>query len=698
MTERDQPGGEGGTRRVSLRANRTILLVLSAYLVMATAYSIATPIGEAPDETTHLEYVIYLRRHGRLPVIPEPPAIWPQQAKHPPLYYLSGGALTYWADFTTLGFLPNPHFSYNLEHAPVATAFVHFDHERFPYTEAEGFLAARVIRLVGLLSGLVVVWATFQLGRLVWPSEPQVAWGSAAVVAFVPGFLFFSGIYNNDNMASAWTALALLGSTRVVLGCTRRRDFVWLGVVLGLGLMTKLTTIAAVGVAGLSVLIHAYRTRSWRVLPRAAAEIGVPVVAITGWWFVRNMRLYGVTDPLAMKRWSATIYGLARKVPLREELGAYFWVQLTTFWGRFGWATIPLPEEVYWSLLVLMTLSGLGLVVLTLRWRRITAESRWGLAFVGLAVALMYASVFQLAFSVNLVVAHGRLVYIALSGLGVLFVAGLSRLFPRPARGWAILAVVSSMLVLSVVGLFGYVIPAYRRPEPLTSDQIAAISHRADVEFDERFRLVGYDVSAERVTAGRPVTVTLYWGALPASWDPFPPPSEGHLVFVHAVDATGEVVGRLDTIPFRGVLPAVGWPPGLVFREEYVVPISADAIPGRAALLVGLYQSEAPMTRLVARRNGADLGDAFRIEPLVIRPVEPVVAELDPANVRGDTFVEGGSGDEEAAVRLLGYGLVTDDGGWLLTLYWQPATDLGDGLHRLRTPHLVPTGAPVDHR
>ena len=62
-----------------------LTLVLVAYAALALASNLLTPVGESPDEPTHLEYVAYLQEHGRPPVLPPASEVGLQQAKHPPL-------------------------------------------------------------------------------------------------------------------------------------------------------------------------------------------------------------------------------------------------------------------------------------------------------------------------------------------------------------------------------------------------------------------------------------------------------------------------------------------------------------------------------------------------------------------------------------------------------------------------------------
>jgi hypothetical protein len=633
-------GDNGHARHAAsfLARHWPLLVILATFVALALAYSLATPVGESPDEPTHVEYVLYLLREHSLPVLPiEEEGL--AQAKHPPLYYMAAAAVSAWADMSSLGFVANPHFTFNMEAPGSPSAFVHYPFENYPYQGGEGFLAVRLMRLISLLCGVVVVAATYALGRTVWPERRYLQWGPAAAVAFLPGFLFMSGVVNNDTMANAFSALVLLGATRVALGHASRRDLFLLGLALGLGLLSKLTMIAAVAVAGMGVLIHAYRARDARWLLTAAGWVGGPVVATFGLWVVRNMVTYGPADPLGWGRWQAKIPQMARSIPLSSEIQAYFWTQLTTFWGRFGWATISLPGAVYRVLLLVMGLALLGLIVLVAAdWRRLEPDTRWALALVGTSVILLYASVFRLAFTFNLVVAHGRYVYIALAGLGLLFVTGLTRWLPRSWRPAGALVIAAALLALSLVSLTKYIVPAFAAPAPVAPEELEHIQHPTDAVFGGKLSLVGYDLSAERIDPGRTITATLYWSATDANFEPFPPSPAGHTAFAHLVDSSGEVVARVDEDPFGGSFPTGAWQPGLVWRMQHVLHTSPDAAPGEAKLLVGWHIVDQPFNRLPVMVDGEIVGDSLPLGPIVIRQAQLAPQATEGGEARGDRF------------------------------------------------------------
>ncbi|MFN2115310.1 MAG: glycosyltransferase family 39 protein, partial [Anaerolineae bacterium] len=534
------------------RRHFPLVLIIVAYVIVALGFNLVVPVGESPDEPTHLEYVYYLRQNRALPHLSLPGGTGITQGGHPPLYYLLGAALTFWAPAESPERVTNPHFTFNMETMQAPNAFVHVREAPFPYSGQPEVLAVHVARLISLLAGVVTIISAYLIGRTVLPSRPYVAWGAAALVAFLPGYVFFGGVFNNDTLAIAFAALALLGAVRVAVGKDSPRDLLILGTILGLGLMTKMTTVWLVGIAGLGVLAAAWRARDWRVLGRAMLYVGVPVAILSGWWIVRNMRLYGVDDPMAWRMFLAAGPDLLRDIPLRDELGAYFRLQYMSFWGSFGWTTIRLPEPVYSALAVIPILGVAGLAILVARRDRLVAENRWGLVLLGIAVVVGYLSAFRLALVFNMVAAHGRYLYPALAPMAVLAAVGLGEPFPESWRRWVLAFVALSLLVLTVASLVWLVRPAFALPAVVTPEDAPQIEHRLDVVFDDRIRLLGYDLSTDRVSAGQPLTVTLYWQATDANWEPFPAVTAAEIGFAHLVDAEGEVVAGVDVAPFGG--------------------------------------------------------------------------------------------------------------------------------------------------
>ncbi len=109
-------------------------------------------------------------------------------------------------------------------------------------------------------------------------------------------------------------------------------------------------------------------------------------------------------------------------------------------------------------------------------------------------------------------------------------------------------------------------------------------------------RLLGYDLPAATLSPGEALSLTLYWQALAAE-------PRDLTVFVHLVDAEGQVRGQVDAWPAGGARPTSSWAPGEIIVDAHQVALDAAAPPGVYRLAVGLYDA-ATLARLPALDAG----------------------------------------------------------------------------------------------
>lgn len=585
-------------------------VIALAYLLLGLGYSLATPLGEGIDESTHLAYVQFLQEERRLPRPQDAVGLLTDQAKHPPLYYLAAAVLTWPADLGSLRWTPNPHCC-NLERpSPAVTR--HLEGDRFPY--AQPYRRLRLLRLAGLLCGLALLWATWRAARLVAPGRPELATAATALAVFLPQFLFMQGVVNNDVLANALAALCLWAGLRVALGEARPADLLRLGVFLGLGLLTKLTLLAYLPFAALALLLAAERARSLAPLRRGLLWCALPCVALCGGWFAWNLVVKG--DLLGWSSWMEVTGFLHRDRPLSQELPDYLAMQWRTFWGSFGWATVRLPEPLYRGLAAVTALGALGLARVAGRaWRqrpRKVAETAGApsvssvpsapsaadpvraallLAAAGL---LVYAAVFRLAFQFDLTVAQGRYLFVALPAAAIGLAGGLLGLAPRRWGPRLAGVIVVAALGLGVYGLWGVLWPAFRPPPALEAAELAALDPQSAAAFGPDIRLLSWRLPRAEVAPGQALPIELVWWN--REWI-----DQGYLVFAQAYDGGGRLLGQLDAMPAGGLYPTVLWYPDRAWRDRLALPIAPDAPAGEASLILGLYLEGEPGARLPVR-------------------------------------------------------------------------------------------------
>ena len=92
------------------------------------------------------------------------------------------------------------------------------------------------------------------------------------LVMAIPQLAHIGSSVNNDNLVVLLGALAALGAAAVTVGDLTRRRAVWLGVVLGLALLTKATSFTFVPMVVLAYAVHVRRDA--RIVVRRVLETG----------------------------------------------------------------------------------------------------------------------------------------------------------------------------------------------------------------------------------------------------------------------------------------------------------------------------------------------------------------------------------------------------------------------------------------
>ena len=372
-------------------------MILVLFVLLGILYAFITPPFEASDELWHYPMVRHLADGNPLPVQVFDPALagpWKQEASQPPLYYYAGAALTFWIDTSDMADVrqENPHVDNGLITKDGNTNLVVHNPQTDPWRGT--LLAVRLVRLMSIAMGVVTVYLTYRIAQSAMPGRPEIALGAAAVNAFLPMFLFISSAVNNDNLAIMLASSSLFLMIAIVdrqnkeaTGHDHRKNWqrsgVWilLGGFIGLALLTKEGTIGLLPLAWGTAFVVAWLeqdpgknerlsgTFRWltAILLRSIgyfALVLLPVLLIAGWWYWRNVELYG--DWLG---WSAFIAVLGERAHPASLL--QLWGErrgfLMAYWGLFGGVNIPMPDWVYALFNTLLVISVFGFLLVIFR-------------------------------------------------------------------------------------------------------------------------------------------------------------------------------------------------------------------------------------------------------------------------------------------------------------------------------------------
>ncbi|MCB0253423.1 MAG: glycosyltransferase family 39 protein [Anaerolineae bacterium] len=654
---------------------RPLAWIIGGFVLLATLYSVVIPPFETPDEIWHFAFVQHLVSGKGLPVsAPNTQALWRQQGVQSPGYYLAAAALTAWidqSDFPDIYARANPHAAIGRPDSPDNINFlVHHASEGWPWRNT--VLALHIARFFSIFLGAVTLWA---IQRALRPLlGDQRATLGAALFAFLPQFIFISAAASNDNAINATATLTLWLLVLLVTDPAERRGrwtgrrgllrFVAIGVLLGLALLSKLSGLALAGLAGLALLLAAWRGRSWRTLVLGGVAIFVPALLVAGWWFVRNWTLYA--DPLAWNIWQANI--LLRVTPAGWETIVAELVSLErSFWGLFGWLNVPYPSWVYLVFRAIEVIIAAGLVLAAGRWLVRSRRIDWRWAGGGLLMLWLAAlAVSWVRFMRIAPAAQGRYFFPAAPALALLavvafgaWIPGLIRRGGRPQHasplGWG---VVGLLAVLSILTPVWIIAPAYR--PPASAAELAPRLTPVEADLAGQFAVLGVAGEPAIAAPGQPLTVTVSWQALA-------PVDADYSVFVHLVNDDGLVVAQKDTMPGGGQRPTSQWLPGETRVEQYRVVVPATAYtPDHGWWAVGLYDHRTE-ERLPVTLHSPAAGVAANDDQILFGDVTLAAASGDIPNPLSIDFLDN--------VTLLGYSLsarsVSPGDPLTVTLYWQ---------------------------
>jgi hypothetical protein len=473
-----------------------------AFAFVAAVYALLVPPFELPDEPDHLAYVNFIAARGALPNQYNPAQAVLREGHQPPLYYaLCAVVVRLTQPDRRVDVRPVPHRPPDFvapEHIPI---FRHVDMPIFP-TRAD-WMGFYLLRLLSVLMATLNVAIALRLFDRLWnPSSPrpsppflrgergqgvgrfttpigfarrgefwadtQVFQGrhaglplhlAAILLVGLPQFAFISGGITNDNLANLLGTLTLYGLLRLIESPDALRWHAWVGLLLGLGLLTKKSLLALLmGWMLLMAWLLWRGARQRRYVAKGALIALLVMLAVSGWWLIRNLMLYG--DLLGSEMERRTLPALVQEKSLfsRYFLASFWRVTLFSAIGIFGWMNVLLPLWVYALGTGLLFVALVGLVR---GWSGMPLGLRWCWVWVLLQVAGLVW--YNLTYSQP----QGRLLFPVLSAGLALIAYGVAQWLPPPwmhrARwGFALLAV--GLHLLSWWTLYAFYYPPTRYP------------------------------------------------------------------------------------------------------------------------------------------------------------------------------------------------------------------------------------------
>ncbi|MCW5889320.1 MAG: glycosyltransferase family 39 protein [bacterium] len=424
-------------------------------VVFATALAFLLPPYEAPDEPAHLAYANYIAEHGELPYQDDPARQVFGQGHQAPLYYVLAGLFVRVAkndDRIWVRARPNPAHRW---HGGMRTDVPNFAQSALGFPSTRDRLGFYGLRLLSVAASAGTVLAVGAAVRVVLGASAGAI--AALLVATLPQFAAVSAAVTADDVTAL---LAALFAWQLLSGLVRpddTRHFTRAGVLLGLALLTKKTTMCLLpGTVGALAIAASAGVTDWPGAVRRGLRVLVPALLLATPVFIRNALLYG--DPLTVDMERRTLPFLVLDRALSD---AYFWTDLprlvaASFVGVLGWMNVWLPAPVYWLYGALALVIAGGLVP------RLT---RGGAERTALAVAAFFAVACfggVVHYNRSFPQPQGRFMFVVVAFLAVLAAGGLleaaRRLRLDPDRLWwgllVVLLAVDVATIVTVVDFF----------------------------------------------------------------------------------------------------------------------------------------------------------------------------------------------------------------------------------------------------
>jgi 4-amino-4-deoxy-L-arabinose transferase-like glycosyltransferase len=409
----------------AMRRHGLLFVILFLYFVLGSLYAVQTPAWQTPDEPAHYN-VVRQMANGRLPVI--------EPGDYDQAYIME-------VVFSTPAFAP--------EYALEPMSYEDWQPPLYYLLQTPLFLATdgslTTMRLLSLVLGAGVVVLAYVLAWQLFPEQKWLALTTAVFTAFLPQHLAIMASANNDALAELIIAAVLvvlvcwiqLGDWRVETGDSQSlisnlqspsgKYLFALGVLLGLGFITKGTVYPLALIVALTVLWRFWG--QWRDFVRAALLVAIPAFALGLLWWVRNVFVYGGLDMLGKAAHDSVVVGQPRTAEWIADMGlstvlnAFVTTTFDSFWGQFGWMTHPMDSRFYLILWLFTLVWMVGFVIaLVVWWNRKQPPTAAILVLLGTFVLTLAV---QIVYNFTFVQHQGRYLFPALLPISVGVSVGL---------------------------------------------------------------------------------------------------------------------------------------------------------------------------------------------------------------------------------------------------------------------------------
>ena len=466
--------------------------ISALYIVLLLGYSIMFPAYRSPDEPLHIDLMHLFSEEQQYPA-------WDEG-------YLSDGmtrslSLAHFGtnaqNLTTEGAVPKherPSYE-DLEAAgpPLATQSINqlSQHPPLHYVVAGSAMwgleavfgdpigaydrEAWVYRLFSIMIVAplpLIIWRTAGVLRL----PRSLRYAAMLVPLTIPQFVHISSTANNDSLSFILFCALTPVVLRVADGHLAARTALLAGGLTGAGLLTK--GFATIMVLWITAALVVALLRRGRTAVRPVAGFGLVFagvgLATGGWWWIRNLVLYGQASPSRFDQLVRTL----------DRVEVDFWRYVSTwayrtnrrFWGQFGWFEISLPS----SAILVATLVAVAAIVLA-----VVRRSRVAVVPLATRLLLLFPLVALMATQFQRGLAEyartgtfpglqGRYWFGAIAAISILIALGIGTTLRGRAR-WTPVVVLCGATVMQILTVIASLSYYWGAPGSGLADRVRAV-------------------------------------------------------------------------------------------------------------------------------------------------------------------------------------------------------------------------------
>jgi 4-amino-4-deoxy-L-arabinose transferase-like glycosyltransferase len=481
----------------SIKPTTFLILVWCVFIARGVFYSAVLPVWEGYDEPFHFAFVQYLVTNRHLPVPADLvsreiqsslhllPLPWTLQ-KHgypPPI-------LTHDA-FWRLDAQERQRLQQEFRRIPREWAWEsstepirNYEAQQPPLYYVLFFPALRGMERLGLASRVLllrvlsvmvssfVIPLGYLVGRKVLRNE-TTALGIVALATMMPELMVNISRVGNESLAIVVYTLVVYVSLKVVDGPKRFCYLPLVGLLIGLGLLTKAYFLTALPTLFVILTICLWRYPSyWKALAWQSAVAACIILAVAGSWYWRAHQVLGSWSGLYS---DAALHGTPRLELLRQIwhvnwLSAVISVALSHIWYG-AWSFLRVSNAVYLAFGAVMVLVAVGTAILIVKFWRATTDKEWEApsrdhfiivtcfyAFFCLGLAYQ---VLTLYISEGVSASTGWYIYCLVIPELILVCSGLRAVLPSRLHPWILPLLITAFALLDLYGMHFLLIPYY---------------------------------------------------------------------------------------------------------------------------------------------------------------------------------------------------------------------------------------------